>query len=648
MIRESVTKMNGGSTLKASRTFDGEGSGRNDILSQRPQTLFERLFKFYLIPDGPYLYVWDRIMILVAIASHVLITFMVAFTWHSLWGFAVCFVLDLFFLVDIYNKCHTAYLQNGFWVIFPKQMLMRYVSSWDFKFDVIANIPIELFALIALGVPNSRWDLPTVLTYVRLPKLIRTIRIWVYFRRQERKLHASFNLQLVKFISYMVVLKHTIACLWFVVACPDGLTSCHPNSWVMVNTNVNEDSIAGFYVASIYWTVTTMTTTGYGDIHAENSGERVFAFCTMIIGYVFYGYVSGTIASTLSNMDSRRVAYQQKLDAVRQYMADRDMDTGVQQRVIDYYDYLWERNRGIDVANVFSDLPATFRSEVALSVNHVIIDKAAIFRSCSEGFRRKIAVAMRMYLFIANEYLVHKGDIGPEMYFVGQGRIDLYESQDLRRPTASLIEGGHFVCNSDIYILTKEDLQEAFESFPEDRNAVVAATTEQYSRLQVAKQSRKGLAMNELEEEFGATGDPYVPGLVADKPLGVWGSKPASRVGSHTAINHRRGSKVESHHGSANNLRTSQGTTISALKKSSSAVAPPQAPGQDDGKKDKEDICIVVNDASAINLATNPNPTSDHPIDPKATEPEGIPSATPSLNRKNRRQSSPGRSFLDD
>jgi CRP-like cAMP-binding protein len=55
-----------------------------------------------------------------------------------------------------------------------------------------------------------------------------------------------------------------------------------------------------------------------------------------------------------------------------------------------------------------------------------------------------IAVYMKLYLFTANEYVIHKGDLGFEMYFITQGRIDIYATEDLKKPTASLIEGAHF------------------------------------------------------------------------------------------------------------------------------------------------------------------------------------------------------------
>ena len=38
------------------------------------------------------------------------------------------------------------------------------------------------------------------------------------------------------------------------------------------------------YVASLYWSFTTMTTVGYGDLIPQSDTERLFAACAMIIG----------------------------------------------------------------------------------------------------------------------------------------------------------------------------------------------------------------------------------------------------------------------------------------------------------------------------------------------------------------------------
>ncbi|KAJ1547745.1 Kinesin-like protein kif27 [Nowakowskiella sp. JEL0078] len=493
----------------------------------------ERLTKFYLIPEGPFMSKWEQFLVIATVINCIMLPFMAAFQYTEKEAWIVCYFIDLVFLADIYVRFHIAYLQNGFWVVFPKEMAVNYLQSRFFIFDVIANIPIDLIAMgwINKGTTGAQ----IALTLIRLPKLMRLVKIFMYFSRVEKKLHASFIGQIIKFLVYLMVATNAVACCWFALACNGGIDvdlNCSSSSWVTsikiaageiidVSSETPEwikQNLGFLYIRSLYWTVATMTTTGYGDVHAVNDIERMFSILAMLFGIFFYGYISGTIASTLSNLDSRRVGYQQKMTAVIQYLNGRELNKDMQQRVIQYYDYVWERNRGIDAKALFVDLPTTFKSEVAMSLNNSIIEKAAIFRTCSEGFRRMIAISMKLYLFTANEYVVHIGDLGLEMYFITQGRIDIFAT-DSKRPTSSLIEGGHFgeycaildyrheydaraVCHTDIYVLTKEEIEAAFIAYPEDKTKVLAETELRYQQHLATKKGRKALQQIDIEEDI--------------------------------------------------------------------------------------------------------------------------------------------------
>ncbi|KAJ3354426.1 Kinesin-like protein kif27 [Entophlyctis luteolus] len=517
------------------------------------ETWLDRLTKFYLIPEGSFLTNWERFVVLLTMINCIIIPYMISFKDFYPIAWIISYFIDAVFLLDIYVKFHIAYLQNGLWVVFPKEMALNYLYSRQFCFDVFANLPVDL---IGFGWAHDTDIALYVIAVARSVKMVRVVWLINYFRKQETKLHAGFQLQIVKFFCYLVTLEHCVACMWFAIACPHGTPdSCRDPSWVTGADNSYELSAMplvvngnwtasewSIYVQSLYWTVTTMTTTGYGDITAKNDGERVFSLVTMILGVLFYGYVSGTIASSLSNMDSRRVAYHQKMDAIKQYMNDRDMDSDMQERVLEYYDYMWERNKGIDVKNLFEDMPSTFKSEVALSLNAAIIDKSAIFLGTSIGFRRKIAISMKLYLFTANEYVIHKGDLGSEMFFITQGRIDIFWTTDLLRPTASLIEGAHFgefqtilghkheysaraVCNTDIYVLSREDIEAAFSAFPKDKKVVMEITSRRY---QVALSSRKTQEFSaaDIESEFGS--QPAPPIHAGSMPASISGKRRAS------------------------------------------------------------------------------------------------------------------------
>ena len=44
------------------------------------------------------------------------------------------------------------------------------------------------------------------------------------------------------------------------------------------------------YLVALYWACTTMTTTGFGDIHARNEAEEAVAILAMLAGQLLFGF----------------------------------------------------------------------------------------------------------------------------------------------------------------------------------------------------------------------------------------------------------------------------------------------------------------------------------------------------------------------
>lgn len=57
---------------------------------------------------------------------------------------------------------------------------------------------------------------------------------------------------------------------------------------------------------AVYWTVTTITTVGYGDILATKSNNLEMLFCAvaMIIGVIAFSFANGSLTSIISDYDS--------------------------------------------------------------------------------------------------------------------------------------------------------------------------------------------------------------------------------------------------------------------------------------------------------------------------------------------------------
>lgn len=77
-------------------------------------------------------------------------------------------------------------------------------------------------------------------------------------------------------------------------------------TWIgAVNPNFKEESLWDRYVTALYWSITTLTTTGYGDLHAENPREMLFDVFYMLFNLGLTSYLIGNMTNLVVHWTSR-------------------------------------------------------------------------------------------------------------------------------------------------------------------------------------------------------------------------------------------------------------------------------------------------------------------------------------------------------
>ena len=324
--------------------------------------------------------------------------------------------------------------------------------------DVLAAIPFRLLA----GT--------TILSLVPLVKLARVAQ-----RMQQWRHHAVQRanvLRLVFFVYWLLLTAHWLACGWLAL---NGNT-----------TLADQVVVHGFrrYLRALYWSVTTLSTIGYGDLTPITDAQIVFTMVVMFLGVAIYGYVIGNVASLLANIDLAKRHYLENMERLSAFMRYRDIPPLLQRRLRDYYAHLWEnRLGGYDEAGIMADLPESLRTEVALFLRRDLIEQAPLFRGASHELVREMALQLRPVVFTPGDYIMRTGQYGREMYFISRGTVEVMAA-DGHTVMATLTDGAFFgevallfsqprnasiraVDYCDLYTLDKDTFDHVLVRYPE-------------------------------------------------------------------------------------------------------------------------------------------------------------------------------------
>jgi len=391
---------------------------------------------------------WDSFLLLLILISCILIPYQFVFIHEVSWGSSyVIYLIDIIFLLDIWLNFNTSYRSHGV-EIFSRKKLYRHYARTSFPMDLVANLPFDLLLLL-FSSDLTVMNVPVVL-WLRLFRLLRVLRLFKILKRWERHIWSNAGyLRIVRFLTTILIVIHWIACFWFFSAFASGFPV---DSWVVIE-EIQEEEHADQYIRSLYWTITTMTTVGYGDISPHRSVEYIFAMVVMFLGASMYAFIIGNVASLFSNFDAAKVQYRNRMEAITQYLQYRKVPDDLNAKVNNYYEYMWNRRRGIDEKQMLIDLPGPLRLEILLHLTQDLLGNVPLFKYCSGSLRNKLLESLSPHTFPPNVLVVQEGELGQELFFISKGKLEVI-SGDGKTTHAIFEEGEYF---GDLAFFMKEN-----------------------------------------------------------------------------------------------------------------------------------------------------------------------------------------------
>ena len=439
---------------------------------------------------------WDFFVLAVTVLGAIVIPLSVVFDLSSSPAAAsVLWIIPAVFIADILVQFNTGFYRLGKTITRRSSIALRYLKSW-FIPDLLAALPLGLLI-------NSFFPAPgTMLLLVSLNPLIKLIHSGATLYRIGGNRINPAILRLVLLVFWILLVAHLVSC-----------------GWILISGNPQNLDSVPLYIRAFYWTITTLTTIGYGDITPTGSVQTVFVIFIELLGAAMYGMIIGNIANLISHIDVAKSQYKDKLDKINAFLNYRNIPHDLQRKINDYYSYLWESRRGYDESAVIEDLPIALKTTVALQMNREIIEKVPLFQSASEDLIREIVLNLTPVVFTPGDTIVTAGEVGFQMYFISQGSVDVL-SADEQTVYATLTAGQFFgeialllsmprtatirareYC--DLYRLDKDNFDRVIQRYPDFAERINELAEKRQAENEAIHQTRENESKeSEIPEEI--------------------------------------------------------------------------------------------------------------------------------------------------
>ncbi|XP_068428525.1 potassium voltage-gated channel subfamily H member 7-like [Clinocottus analis] len=424
-----------------------------------------RIDKFTILHYSPFKAVWDWLILLLVIYTAILTPYSAAFLLNDTeeqkrreCGYScsplnvVDLMVDIMFIIDILINFRTTYVNlNEEVVSDPAKIAIHYFKGW-FLIDMVAAIP---FDLLIFGSGSD--ETTTLIGLLKTARLLRLVRV---ARKLDR--YSEYGAAvLMLLMCIFALIAHWLACIWYAIGNVEKPYLEHKIGWldnlgVSIGKRYNYSdpnsgpSIKDKYVTALYFTFSSLTSVGFGNVSPNTNSEKIFSICVMLIGSLMYASIFGNVSAIIQRLYSSTARYHAQMLRVREFIRFHQIPNPLRQRLEEYFQHSWAYTNGIDMNTVLKGFPECLQADICLHLNKSLLDDCKAFQGASKGCLRALAMHFKTTHAPPGDTLVHSGDVLTALYFLSRGSIEI-----LKDDIVVAILGKNDIFGEMIHLLAK-------------------------------------------------------------------------------------------------------------------------------------------------------------------------------------------------
>ncbi|KAI0529361.1 hypothetical protein KFK09_001909 [Dendrobium nobile] len=367
-------------------------------------------------------------------------------------------------------------------------------SAWVYPFEVafmeavakgglcIADTMVDLFFAIDivltffLGYIDSRTQMlvcePKKIA-IRLEKDIRFSYFWI---------------RCTRLIFVTILLVHCAACLYYLLA------DRYPHqgkTWIgAAIPNFREASLWIRYISALYWSITTMTTVGYGDLHAVNITEMIFNIFYMLFNLGLTAYLIGNMTNLVVEGTRRTMEFRNNIQAASNFVCRNHLPPRLKQQILAYM-CLRFKAESLNQQHLLDQLPNSIRKNICEQLFLPTVKDVYLFKGITREMLLLLVTQMKAEYIPPKEDVIMQSEAPDDVYIIVSGKIEIIHSEEEREQIVGTLTTGEIFGEASaltnrpqsftfrsktlcqLLRLKRNTLKEAMKAKQEDSNAII-------------------------------------------------------------------------------------------------------------------------------------------------------------------------------
>uniref|UniRef100_A0A0D9V4Z9 Potassium channel n=1 Tax=Leersia perrieri TaxID=77586 RepID=A0A0D9V4Z9_9ORYZ len=328
-------------------------------------------------------------------------------------------VVDAFFAVDIAVSFFVAYRDKttGLLVTDRKKIATRHLKRPYLVLDVLSTLPLQIIYRLVSGRHAGMYGLLNIL------RLWRLHRVSKLFARLEKDIRFSYLwTRLIKLFCVTLFALHFAACIYLSIA---SHAKVKEHTWIGSQIHDFEDRSVWFsYTYAVYWSITTLATVGYGDLHATNTKEMLFSIVFMLFNMGLTSYIIGNITNLVVHAAANTFKMRDMVKRTAVFGKTNRLPEAMREQMMASVQLRFKTEEQLDT-EVLSELPKAVRSGIAQHMFRGLVESCYMFQGVSDRLVVQLVAEMKAEFFPAKADIILENEAPTDCYIIVSGEVEV-------------------------------------------------------------------------------------------------------------------------------------------------------------------------------------------------------------------------------